>query len=290
MSKHNLKVLDFPVSAAQKSVLVDNRASGSAMLTVVNGKNASAALIGLNHPGSQAIKNQSNLFGRGEYLTGISVTLAVHLFWLFLMPAAETHELINPPEPIMVQWLSSPQPHSEHAKTLPPPQPPKKQVRPMIKPKLNPVKVAAKPSTRLVAASHKTAEVISASAMTEQPKPAAVAESQAVPIVTTEAKLSAAEPMPVTLPHLNADYLDNPAPQYPAASRELGEQGRVQVRAMVTADGRVGQVVLRKSSGFSRLDQAALESVKHWRFVPAQQGGQHVSAWVVVPVAFSIEG
>jgi len=59
---------------------------------------------------------------------------------------------------------------------------------------------------------------------------------------------------------------------------------------MVNADGHVKQVLLRKSSGFSRLDQAALDSVKNWRFVPARRGEQPVSAWVVVPVAFTLEG
>ncbi|MFI3119611.1 MAG: TonB family protein, partial [Methylococcaceae bacterium] len=43
-------------------------------------------------------------------------------------------------------------------------------------------------------------------------------------------------------------------------------------------------------SGSSRLDQAALEAVKKWRFVPAKRGEQAVSASVVVPVRFSIEG
>ncbi|MDP2904165.1 MAG: hypothetical protein Q8N96_13845, partial [Methylovulum sp.] len=65
MSKHKLKVLEFPASATQKTILVNNHASGSALFTVVNAKNASAALINLNQPGRQAIKNQHNLFWRG---------------------------------------------------------------------------------------------------------------------------------------------------------------------------------------------------------------------------------
>jgi protein TonB len=47
---------------------------------------------------------------------------------------------------------------------------------------------------------------------------------------------------------------------------------------------------VQKTSGFSRLDQAALETVKHWRFVPARRGSQIVPAWVVVPISFSLEG
>ncbi|MGZ8226652.1 MAG: energy transducer TonB [Methylococcaceae bacterium] len=126
--------------------------------------------------------------------------------------------------------------------------------------------------------------------MTTPPEPQAIVPSQVAPMATAVAKPGTAEQTPITLPHLNAGYLDNPAPNYPSISRELGEQGRVLVRAMVTTDGHVGQVTLRKSSGFSRLDQAALESVKQWRFVPARRDGQLVQAWVVVPVTFSIEG
>lgn len=88
----------------------------------------------------------------------------------------------------------------------------------------------------------------------------------------------------------NAAYLQNPAPNYPSLSRRLGEQGKVLLNVQVTADGLAGSVELRTSSGSARLDQAALEAVKKWRFVPAKRGGQSVSASVIVPVRFSIEG
>ena len=88
----------------------------------------------------------------------------------------------------------------------------------------------------------------------------------------------------------NAAYLHNPVPDYPSVSRRLGEQGKVLLRVQVTVDGAAGSVALQTSSGSTRLDQAALEAVKKWRFVPAKRGGQAVSASVVVPVSFSIEG
>lgn len=91
-------------------------------------------------------------------------------------------------------------------------------------------------------------------------------------------------------PSFNAAYLDNPAPNYPSVSRRLGEQGKVLLHVQVTADGIAASVTLQNSSGYARLDQAALAAVKKWRFVPAKRGGQAVSASVVVPVSFSIEG
>ncbi len=99
-----------------------------------------------------------------------------------------------------------------------------------------------------------------------------------------------APPAPVIPPSFNAAYLDNPAPAYPALSRRMGEQGRVLLRVFVEADGMSSRVELRSSSGFERLDQAALDAVRRWKFVPAKQGDQAVGAWVVVPILFNLRG
>jgi protein TonB len=66
-------------------------------------------------------------------------------------------------------------------------------------------------------------------------------------------------------------------------------EGRVLVRAEVQADGSCNRVELKKTSGHDLLDQAALEAVKKWRFVPARKGGQAVAAWVEVPITFNLE-
>jgi protein TonB len=70
----------------------------------------------------------------------------------------------------------------------------------------------------------------------------------------------------------------------------MGEQGRVVLRVLVNADGRPEQVELRGSSGSPRLDGAALETVRRWKFVPARQGERPVAAWVLVPISFRLEG
>ncbi len=97
-----------------------------------------------------------------------------------------------------------------------------------------------------------------------------------------------APPLPVTQPRFNADYLDNPKPPYPSISRRIGEEGEVQLRVSVNAGGNVQQIEIHRSSGHPRLDQSALQTVKRWRFVPARQGNQPVSSWVIVPIQFSL--
>lgn len=88
----------------------------------------------------------------------------------------------------------------------------------------------------------------------------------------------------------DAEYLDNPPPVYPHLSRRFGEEGRVLLRVLVDAQGRAQAVEVERSSGFPRLDRAAIQAVQRWRFVPAQRDRQALSQWVMVPIVFSLRG
>jgi protein TonB len=48
-------------------------------------------------------------------------------------------------------------------------------------------------------------------------------------------------------------------------------------------------VQLQASSGSSRLDQSALDTVRRWKFVPARLGKDPIAAWVLVPIAFTLK-
>lgn len=95
-------------------------------------------------------------------------------------------------------------------------------------------------------------------------------------------------PPPVMQPRFDAAYLDNPRPPYPGVSRRLGEEGEVRLRVRVDPAGLAQQVEIQQGSGYSRLDQAALETVRQWRFVPARLGDQPVAAWIIVPIQFTL--
>ncbi len=60
------------------------------------------------------------------------------------------------------------------------------------------------------------------------------------------------------------------------------------LRVHVTPAGTPDAVEVRTSSGSLRLDNAALEAVRRWRFVPARQGEATVAAWVLVPISFTL--
>ncbi|MDR0247965.1 MAG: energy transducer TonB [Burkholderiales bacterium] len=108
-----------------------------------------------------------------------------------------------------------------------------------------------------------------------------------VPVIKTAAKVSGDKDY--VDPDFNANYLSNPKPAYPFQSRRLREQGVVQLRVHVTAEGYASEVALHTSSGYERLDKAAVDAVKRWQFRPARRAGTPVAGWVVVPVRFELQ-
>ena len=121
--------------------------------------------------------------------------------------------------------------------------------------------------------------------------PIALPEAIASPPAVVPLPAPGAPPVaaPVTPPRHDAAYLSNPPPRYPPIARRNGEQGRVVLRVLVTIDGQADTVEVRTSSGSERLDRAAVETVRNWRFVPARQGERAVAAWVLVPITFSLD-
>ncbi|MEQ1812891.1 MAG: TonB family protein [Candidatus Nitrotoga sp.] len=118
-------------------------------------------------------------------------------------------------------------------------------------------------------------------------EPGAVQELSAVQELNPVQESSAVE---VVAARFDADYLHNPAPQYPMLSSRLREEGTVYLHVQVHADGYAMHVVVKDSSGYSRLDQAGITAVKQWRFIPARQGKQVINSWAVVPIKFSLAG
>lgn len=83
-------------------------------------------------------------------------------------------------------------------------------------------------------------------------------------------------------------YLRAPQPLYPAASRRLNEQGTVVLKVMVDEAGRVMEVMVQTSSGFTRLDEAARRAVQAAVFRPYVENGHSMKAWANVPISFGL--
>lgn len=137
--------------------------------------------------------------------------------------------------------------------------------------------------------------------VTPQPKPKPKprepeplpAEEPAVQEEVQPAPQEATPPSPIILdaePDYRADYLNNPRPPYPMVARRMGYHGKVVLNVEVLAEGKAGEVKLHQSCGYDILDNAAVQTVKTWRFSPARRFGQPVTQWFLVPIKFSLEG
>jgi periplasmic protein TonB len=116
-----------------------------------------------------------------------------------------------------------------------------------------------------------------------QPAPAPIAAPVAA------APVAAPAPPAVQLPSSDADYLQNPRPPYPAISRRMNEQGKTTVRVLIGADGQPQRAEIAKSSGFARLDEAAIATVMRWRYAPGKRGGVAEAMWFNVPINWVLE-
>jgi len=109
------------------------------------------------------------------------------------------------------------------------------------------------------------------------------------PPVAAAAPSVATAPVVDTQPDYKASYLNNPRPPYPMVARRMGWEGKVVLNVEVLAEGACGAVNVFHSSGHEVLDNAAMNTVKSWRFIPARSAGRAISQWFKVPINFSLE-
>jgi periplasmic protein TonB len=81
----------------------------------------------------------------------------------------------------------------------------------------------------------------------------------------------------------------DPKPEYPAAARMRGLQGRVLLHIDIAADGTPASVSVATSSGHAILDEAAMMRVRSWRFHPALRDGVPIESTRDLPVDFRLE-
>lgn len=218
----------------------------------------------------------------------LALVIALHAAIVVVLANHRT-EVPEPPRPVMVS-LIAPEPAPETPKPeITPPKPLPVTPKPVKKKAESKPQPVVQPEPQLVSKAPENTPVPAV----EPPAPAPPAPEIAPPPQPEVAKAPPPAPEedpPIDPPLFNADYLDNPAPGYPSLSRRLGEEGRVLLRVHVAAGGTAKSVALHKSSGHSRLDQVALDTVRRWKFVPARQGDKPVDAWVIVPIQFSLKG
>lgn len=171
-------------------------------------------------------------------------------------------------KPIAVE--SEEKPDVNPVEPEPEPEPPKPEPKPKPKPTPQP-KPTPKPQ-----AQPKTEQKPAAPAKTnEQGRQASGTEGSGKDAVTSANHLGG--------------YLNNPKPNYPFQSLERGEQGTVILSVVVEANGKPSRVTVKVSSGYPRLDRAALNTVRdYYTFVPATRGGVPVQSTYEFAIEFNI--
>ncbi len=203
--------------------------------------------------------------------SGVAAAVAMHVAVIGLLLSLEVVKL--PPEmaTLMVQVIQQEAPK-------PPPAPPK-----IVPPKPRPVEKQPQPVPQAIP--EPQPQIVAA----ETSAPSSAGE--APPVVQTPPPSPAPAPAPAIIPPgFDADYLDNPAPVYPAMSRRMEESGKTVLRVYVEPNGKPSQIQVRAGSGSARLDQAAQDAVWRWKFVPARRGEEAIGAWVLVPIVFNLKG
>jgi protein TonB len=203
-----------------------------------------------------------------KHLIGLTVVVVLHglLFWAINSGLARKFVKVikGPVEAVLLEEtkpdIPPPPPPPPPPKNLPPPPP--SYVPPVD------IQVATPPPVNAIAAVSNT------------PQP--VAPPSPLPV-----QMSAPPAPPATAPVktgvvANSGSCKVDASDYPSASKRLEEEGTAIIRFLVTADGRVLETQIEKSSGFKRLDQATEQLVKNTskcKFTPATIDGKQVQEW-----------
>ena len=174
-----------------------------------------------------------------------------------------------PPEPVV-----EPEPEPEPPPVVepppapkPPPPPPKPKPEPKPKPAPKPTPQPVAKPVETPALPPKPTGAPEGATRNQAPQ---VAPNPNEPVMLSSVEYRGARPMPV----------------YPRMSQRLREEGVAIVLVDIDTSGQVSRAVIDKSSGFERLDEAALEAARKARFTPASIGGVPRNARAKLPFNF----
>ncbi|NUZ04460.1 energy transducer TonB [Piscinibacter koreensis] len=200
-----------------------------------------------------------------------------------LLQISNVREAVVEAAPIFVSLIAPPAPPPPKVVPPPPvPQPPR--------PRPQRVEPRPPPPTVIAAAPSPAPAPFVVPAPPPLPEPSAPAPAPAPPPAPPAPPAPPPPPpAPKVIPASAVQYLVRPVPEYPRLSQRNGETGRVMIDVLIEAEGPPKTVRLAASSGFSRLDNAALEAVRKARFKPHFENGQTTAVWATIPLEFELE-
>ncbi|MCR4471768.1 MULTISPECIES: energy transducer TonB [unclassified Burkholderia] len=219
----------------------------------------------------------------------ITVAVGVLAAHAIMLAAAWLHRNAPPPKEIEVQSITAQlippapaaQPVAVQSAAQPAPPKPVPREKPKVEPK--PVQKAVKPTPQPVAQSPSPTPAPAAA----DPTPAPAAPAPAAPAA---APGPARETMQVSAPkNVSALSCNFVKPTYPSMSRRRGETGTAYVHFIIGVTGKIESVQLQKSSGYPRLDEAALDATRASTCPPYIENGQAIRAAHTLPFNFTLD-
>jgi periplasmic protein TonB len=205
----------------------------------------------------------------------VTAVVAVHVGGIYgLLQIGAVREAVRDAVPIFAGLIQPAPPAPEPPAPAPPPVIP----RPMQRAVPAPI-VAAPPAPQPAPAEF----------VVEAPPPQAIVAPEAPAAPPSPPGPSAPVQQPRTLSATDVGYLKPPQIVYPSMARRLGEEGRVTLRVLVDPGGVPAQILVASTSGYTRLDTAAVDAIRRTRFRPYSEDGVAQTVWVLVPFVFSLE-
>lgn len=219
-------------------------------------------------PGPSPISGSRYRAHRSVSIPGIILVVAIHAVAIFALIHVRSHYVRHKEEKLTVVNLT------------PPPPPPAAQAPP---PPARPDVVAPAPIVPTALAPRPQIQT------TPQPLPLSMPVAITPPVPPAPAPIPPAAPSTVQGGDISAQMVSGKPPRYPVESRRKREQGTVILSLVVGLDGRVATISIAQSSGFARLDDAAKDAVRDWRWSPIMRDGHPVMVKGVVEIPFVIK-
>jgi periplasmic protein TonB len=229
---------------------------------------------------SDSVASVVHKLNRNFAIVGSVVLFHVAALWALQTGLLRRAVEIVVPVSILSEFVTPPAPKVEPPPAPPQPRPPET----ITKPAARKVERASPAPHPVAVPDPRPAPEAPTGIITPQPAPPPLAAP-----MTVEPARPAPAPARIELPSSDASYLQNSPAAYPPISKRLGEQGKVVVRVLIGADGAPRDAEVKHSSGFARLDNAAIEYVLRCRYVPGKVGGVAQAMWHEAPVNFVLE-
>lgn len=168
--------------------------------------------------------------------------------------------------------------------TIVPPEPPPPPPPPPAAPK----RIAPAPAPVIAAAPTPTAAPATFVAPPPEPVPPPVNIAPAPPAPPAAVPAPPAPAAPRQIAPSAVRYVKLPELNFPALSKRARESGTVVLRITVDVEGRLRGATVHRSSGFERLDQAALSDIRSARFAPYMEDGKAVEWQTLAPLAYEL--